>query len=718
MKKVLLLLILSFTFRALQAQDYWEPVKGLYGADAQDVRYDQDGTIYLATEASGVYKSTNNGKTWVGAYGNLEYDCVQSLSISAAGDLFVARSYYGEIYRSSDKGNTWVDAGLNLSSVPYYARIFSVQGDIFINASPAGLYKLSKNGSQWIAANGISGGSVNSMCSSGSYLIAGTDGGLYRSSDRGNSWIVVGNSSSNKSVQSIASDRSGNIYLSTYSLTLISSDNGMTWKEIYSSGFRSLITDSEGILYGVKEGTGIYQSTNKGNTWTLVYSSSYVNGKIDVNSNNDVIATTDVGPVMSLDRGKTWTLSVEGLRANSIDVLYGLPDGTIFAGNEMGLYRTTDYSASWKNVIPCENYHSPTAMNKNSKGNLFALLNFKMYMSTDKGENWSGYKVNNTNNDWEEIVFLNDTVFIGHATKGVVKSYNFSKWTEVNNGLPYWTGTQIDVRNMLVAKNNVILGGCCDDGVFRTSDGGKSWVRSDKGIEHVWVLDFLMRHDVMYFDNMPGAASYHDGDIFAATTSGCGSYGRGIYRSTDNGLTWQLKSVGLKTKRFSSIILTNTGVLYTGAFGSEGHGAYRSTDNGESWVLLPSTGLTKKSIRVLLMGGDGRLYAGISGNSLFRTKASFTSAEDQQAIPELYDACVSPNPAVDRCNLTINLKEPATMRIALYGVDGRLIEELGNGYHDAGVVSIPVLKGSMAPGTYFISIDSEKKMQTIKVIFE
>ncbi len=716
--KLLFLTILALSSYRLMSQDYWEPVNGLFGAPTESVKYAPDGTIYLSTESSGVYKSTDNGKTWFGAYGGLDYNCVQNLVLSGKGEIFTIECYYGDIYFSTDNGALWSDISYNMDNIQYLP-LHAVNGSVFLCANPDCLYKLSDDRKMWMPLKGFNKNEyISSMCSSGNYLFATGVSGVYRSSDNGNNWELVCNLPVVKEANTIINDRAGCLYLSDGRQLMASTDYGVSWNQLCTPGFHVLIFDNHENMYGIRIGVGIYKSTDKGKTWSESYLSSLLTYGIDINDNDEVIATTSIGPVLSTDKGNTWNLSVEGLRANTVTVLYKTLGNTMFAGNETGLYKTVDDCATWKKVIESENtYHSVTAMNSNSKGELFALMNKSMYKSTDNGDSWVSSKVNNISRCWEEIIFFNDTAFVGEATEGVCKSFDLNDWTVVNNGLPFSDGSQIDIRKMLVVKNNVLLGNPCREGVYRTSDGGKNWVKSDVGVENVWILNLVMRHQQAYFQGIPGQSSYHDGDIFAATQFGCGSAGQGIYRSTDNGLSWEIKSVGLKTKTFIAIIIAENGDLYTGGLGSDSHGVYRSTDNGESWVLLPTSGLPKLSVWSLMEGHDGRIYAGLSGGSLYRTKLNFNSVESSGGLPELYVAAVSPNPAVDRCNLTINLKEPATMRIALYSSDGRLIEELGNGYYDAGVVSIPIKKGSMAVGTYFVSISSEKKMQTLKFNF-
>jgi photosystem II stability/assembly factor-like uncharacterized protein len=70
--------------------------------------------------------------------------------------------------------------------------------------------------------------------------------------------------------------------------------------------------------------------------------------------------------------------------------------------------------------------------------------------------------------------------------------------------------------------------------------------------------------------------------LFAGTAMGI--YGRGIFRSADNGANWTAVNSGLATTDFSKWIIAITA---SGSYivASTGGGVYRSSDNGDNWVL-------------------------------------------------------------------------------------------------------------------------------------
>jgi photosystem II stability/assembly factor-like uncharacterized protein len=127
-------------------------------------------------------------------------------------------------------------------------------------------------------------------------------------------------------------------------------------------------------------------------------------------------------------------------------------------------------------------------------------------------------------------------------------------------------------------------------GIFKTTDGGKSWkktlfVNNETGgrdIEVDW-----QNPDVLYAAMYKGFRKGWD-----IISGGPASEG-GIYKSTDGGETWKKISAGLPGKLIGKIDIdiarSNPKVLYAmvEAPGNEG-GLYRSNDAGESWALVNS----------------------------------------------------------------------------------------------------------------------------------
>ncbi len=128
-------------------------------------------------------------------------------------------------------------------------------------------------------------------------------------------------------------------------------------------------------------------------------------------------------------------------------------------------------------------------------------------------------------------------------------------------------------------------------GIFKTTDGGKTWkktlfVNNETGgrdLEVDW-----QNPDILYAAMYKGFRKGWD-----IISGGPASEG-GIYKSIDGGETWKKISAGLPGKLIGKIDIdiarSNSRVLYAmvEAPGNEG-GLYRSNDAGESWTLVNSS---------------------------------------------------------------------------------------------------------------------------------
>ncbi len=104
--------------------------------------------------------------------------------------------------------------------------------------------------------------------------------------------------------------------------------------------------------------------------------------------------------------------------------------------------------------------------------------------------------------------------------------------------------------------------------------------------------------------------------------------GGGVWKTTDGGDTWQLKTAELPTMSVSSIAISpsNPDVIYIGTgmgYGRvvdlEGSGIWKSTDHGESWNQLPSENLFDAINRIIIDPTDENVVVLCANNSYTST---------------------------------------------------------------------------------------------------
>ena len=130
------------------------------------------------------------------------------------------------------------------------------------------------------------------------------------------------------------------------------------------------------------------------------------------------------------------------------------------------------------------------------------------------------------------------------------------------------------------------------NGLFRSSDGGKSWTLSGKGLSGEVRIN---------------AFAIADGGILAATNSG-------ILISKDQGLSWRAtKGVPASTGRLISI----AGSSLRAFAGTDGDGLLGSSDGGRSWA--PVTSFPAKKVRCLVIH-QGVVFAGTDTQGVFASE--------------------------------------------------------------------------------------------------
>jgi photosystem II stability/assembly factor-like uncharacterized protein len=266
----------------------------------------------------------------------------------------------------------------------------------------------------------------------------------------------------------------------------------------------------------------------------------------------------------SLIKGMKWRLVglFRGGRVLAVTGIPGDPYTFYFGGVAGGVWRTTDGGGTWKALTDKEPFASVGSIavaesNPNViyvgtgesciRGNI--SYGNGVYKSTDGGKSWT-------------YAGLKDTQ---HIAKVLVHPHN------------------PDV--VYVAALGHAYGPNIDRGVYRTTDGGKTWEK------------------VLYKDDKTGAIDlvsdpHNPNVMFAALyevqrtpwSMSSGGPGSGLYRSIDGGTTWKrLEGKGLPTDILGRIGVSVSGAdsnrVYALIEAKEG-GLFRSDDGGDTWTKV------------------------------------------------------------------------------------------------------------------------------------
>jgi photosystem II stability/assembly factor-like uncharacterized protein len=308
---------------------------------------------------------------------------------------------------------------------------------------------------------------------------------------------------------------------------------------------------------------GVAKTTDTGRTWNLVwkedinaagkpganvhdawitpkFGSDWAENPLTIsvaNQDANLVYATDLGRTMkSSDGGATWN-AVYSTKAN---------DGGY---TTTGLDVTTSYG-----------YHFDP-FDKNRQ--FISTTDIGLFRSEDGGKSWI-QSTDGVPRDWRNTTYW---IVFDPAVKGRVWSVN--SWT---HDLP---------RPKMWRRSGV---GKYRGGVCISSDGGKTWTKSNDGMEQTAATFILL-----------DPSSPVDSRTLYVT-----GFGRGVYKSTNGGKSWALKNTGIMQKEPFAwrISRDNKGTLYLlvsrrsedGSNGTDKDGAiYRSTDGAEHWtpVAMP-----------------------------------------------------------------------------------------------------------------------------------
>jgi ligand-binding sensor domain-containing protein len=158
------------------------------------------------------------------------------------------------------------------------------------------------------------------------------------------------------------------------------------------------------------------------------------------------------------------------------------------------------------------------------------------------------------------------------------------------------TNTFINVSALTVSGTN-LFAGTYGGGVFLSTDNGTSWT----------ITGFFMNTYVYALAVSPNGAS--GTNLFAGTDA------YGVFLSTNIGTSWNAASTGLTETTVRSLAVSGTN-LFAGTYG----GVFLSTNNGKSWTAA-NTGLTNSPVNAFIVSPNGasgtNLFAGTNGGGVF-----------------------------------------------------------------------------------------------------
>ena len=375
--------------------------------------------------------------------------------------------------------------------------------------------------------------------------------GDYLSTDRGETWIPPSMMSPRR--QTIGGWGKWIIASTPYQGSAVteSTDGGLTWFSPPSfpptiGVYVILVSPSSAI---VSSGQGVYVSKDTGATWIKTQDGAAFLGLAMGRSGDHVVEAMYNIVKRSSDGGMTWSPDSVVLPCTWINAILLTSDGmNAFAATDSGVFRSTNFGASWKfsgpSVVPTGMYTlSEEVGGTYAVPILFASGGSGMYRSTDLGDSWTNAGLPQ-GSSWC-LTTWSSTVVASHSS-----SINFGP-------SPSSIGTYSFVSDF-----------------FQTTNNGDTWIELDPGRKRsVGIVSSLLY--------CPTGVS--EGKLFAGykAAGNMGVESSGLIASSDFGVTWD--------SLFSAQV--DVGALGQNAAGifAGGINLHFSSDGGAHWAIPDSS---------------------------------------------------------------------------------------------------------------------------------
>ena len=679
----------------------WTSITGPWDGSIDKITCDSGNpsTLY-AGGRNGVYRSTDNGLSWVqvsasqvsylsesvmyptnvfseGEWTNdagaswrpytlpESYIYDMALDPNSGGVIYALSS--SKLYISGDFGASWSVCDDSTGRWPYYCRDVKVgkspQGIVYTVGDNGYLRKSTDHGTTWKGlsyANNSSGSgwALEIDPFNANILYFGRGDTLFKSSNGGSNWMKTKLPSTENSALAINRSNANTLYVAFDAGLLKSTDGGSSFTQISSNQSRENVTSLVCLANGyVVKGTysqGIYLSTDGGITFRSVgVEQVQARGMKFQNSDNTIIAWNSNGLYSSLDGGNTWQLK--------------LAVGT--------------YSRNGLAMDPSIQAHWVFATGSTSN------------MTTDNGASWTQSSFAASNSVSEVFFAPSNSSVLYTGSTASRSSDGGTHWSLITEPIPGVSATTLRVSpsnpNLLLANANSCLA------VVRSDDGGQHWYTFQDGIQStVYGVGF----SDMVFDPLDPSTVY--------MTNG------GLYKLTSPGTVWTRiydNAANPNAPYYVGTLLidpTDDQKMYSYLTGCVLIG---SSNGGVTWGLA-SSGIPDyfKSASNAFMGSTGRVYLSTGAGFIWGSPAISNAVANGSGKRQTSNLLGQnyPNPANPETNIPITLAKSGHVSLKLFDILGREVMTLLNEERQAGDLTVRLATSNLASGVYVYRVEA------------
>ncbi len=439
----------------------------------------------FATTQDGVYKSTDNGTTWLPSNSGIENISMHPIVQTSNGYIFAGSDQVG-IYLSSDEGASWIQSNSGLNDLQISSLTVDNNDNILAGTVSGEIYISTDFGSNWnLKENSSVNSQINEILtlpgSTPATIYTATNGdGIFKSTDLGNSWNVKNTGLPLTYPKEMFTKSNDKIFMLSGNRIIYSSDQGNSWErrdtQFSNSNIISLAENNNNELFcGLYQG-GLYRSTDEGINWNQVdLGNDYITPKLFIcdDSGGIVFLSSDNKIYRSSDNGSTWNIVFDFIgQGILIDEINVTDDGSIYICGltffvEAYVMYSHDGGNTWNQYIfPNES----EAVSLYTKQNIvYAVLDDNtISKTTDGGVAWNSIPSNPWSSQPASMTFLpNGASLVGTQNEGVFYSAaNDDNWTTFNTGIPNISGMYGSIEVITSNENMQLFLGTAINGTF------------------------------------------------------------------------------------------------------------------------------------------------------------------------------------------------------------------------------------------------------------
>jgi len=741
---------------------------------------DDKNTIYLGTASGGIFKSVNLGTTWIPIFDDAVALSIGDMDISKTRPeiLYVgtgepnagggSHTYEGYgVYKSTNAGVNWQHCGL--ADVGSIGRVkidprnpdtlyVAAMGHLFSDNSERGVFRSRDGGSHWQKVLYLSDSTgASDLCINPSdpkiiyaamwertrrppyQSYGGKTSGLWRSSDGGDTWSELLYGLPKGDVGRIGIDISDSNPLVLYATYTDSTgflkgifktvDGGDRWTPTASINegasywwwFSEIDVDPINPNIAYISGFQAYKTTNGGTSWNNTFGSAHVDMHgvfIHPKDNALALLCSDGGLYVSRSSGST-NFHLENLPITQFytcEVDYQNPDRFYGGAQDNGTIRGTSGGINrWTSIYGGDGF--VVKVDPSDNNFVYAQSQYGgLGRSVNGAQNFMGGTQGISGGDrknWKSPLELDpqnpSTLYFG--SNRLYKSTNRAEtWRPVSNDLSNGAGVNVNFGTLTTISvspldSKIIYVGTDDGNVWNTLDGTTTWSKISGSLPVRWIT---------CVETSPFSKS----EAFV-TISGYrwDNYLPHVYRTVDNGLTWQDVSGNLPDFPVNSIVLdpVNQNTWYIGTDG----GVFITQNAGNTWELY-GHGLPKVPILDLNLHAPARMLTAASfGRSMYTIPLAASAGTGVTSANQM-DLTAFPNPFIDQLQMTFTTSQTMTGELCAYDMTGKLVRVIRRGSFPAGAnrytwSGVDENQNPVAPGLYLIRLVTDKTVKAIRV---